>query len=92
MVYITLRITGFLEFAHRSAFKKLEKTFRKLDLFPSSGEGETLILLGPLEKANLNLSLSHIESVSLSVLVSSPGPDTDSSLKVAVLSYMGHPL
>jgi hypothetical protein len=29
--------------------------FRKLDLFPSLGEGrETSILLGPLERANLN--------------------------------------
>jgi hypothetical protein len=33
--------------------KKLENTtFRKLDLFPSSGEGETLTLLGSLERAN----------------------------------------
>jgi hypothetical protein len=31
--------------------------FRKLDLFPSSGEGEkTPIQLGPLERANLNQS------------------------------------
>jgi hypothetical protein len=31
-----------------------EKTFRKLDLFPSSGEGKkTPTLLGPLERANL---------------------------------------
>jgi hypothetical protein len=30
--------------------------FRKLDLFPSSGEGQkTPTLLGPLEKANFNL-------------------------------------
>jgi hypothetical protein len=29
-------------------------TFRKLDLFPSSGEGRTPTLLGPLERANLN--------------------------------------
>jgi hypothetical protein len=29
-------------------------TFRKLDLFLSSGEGETPTLLGPLERANLN--------------------------------------
>jgi hypothetical protein len=36
--------------------KKLENaTFRKLDLFPSSGEGgETPTLLDPLERANLN--------------------------------------
>jgi hypothetical protein len=36
-----LRITGFLEFVHLPLFKKLEdRTFRKMDLFPSSGEGE----------------------------------------------------
>jgi hypothetical protein len=35
----TLRITGFLFFAHRPIFDKLGKTtFRKQDLFPSSGE------------------------------------------------------
>jgi hypothetical protein len=35
--------------------KKLENiTFLKLGLFPSSDEGETLTLLGPLERANLN--------------------------------------
>jgi hypothetical protein len=28
--------------------------FRKLDLFPSSGEEKTSTLLGPLERANLN--------------------------------------
>jgi hypothetical protein len=28
--------------------------FQKLDMFPSSGEGETPTLLGPLEGANLN--------------------------------------
>jgi hypothetical protein len=35
---------------------KLRKntTFRKLDLFPSSGEGKKPILLGPLERASLN--------------------------------------
>jgi hypothetical protein len=32
--------TGFLDFAHRPEFYKQENTtFRKLDLFPSSGEG-----------------------------------------------------
>jgi hypothetical protein len=30
------------------------KTFRKLDLFPSSGEWETHTLLGPLERFNLS--------------------------------------
>jgi hypothetical protein len=55
MVY-NLRITKFLDFVYRTEFQKLEsKTFRKLDLFPSSGEGrETTTLLGPLEIANLN--------------------------------------
>jgi hypothetical protein len=28
--------------------------FRKLDLHPSTGEGETPTLLGPLERANFN--------------------------------------
>jgi hypothetical protein len=46
---VILRITGFLEFVHRPVFYKLEHTtFRKLYLFPSSGErGETPTLLGP---------------------------------------------
>jgi hypothetical protein len=35
--------------------KKLKNTtFRKLDLFPSSGRGGTPNQLGPLERANLN--------------------------------------
>jgi hypothetical protein len=35
------RITGFLDFFHRPVFYRIENTtFRKLDLFPSSGEGE----------------------------------------------------
>jgi hypothetical protein len=35
--------------------EKLEKMFRKVDLFPSPGEGkETSTLLGPLENTNLN--------------------------------------
>jgi hypothetical protein len=39
MVY--KRITEFLEFVHRPVFSKLENTtFRKLDLFLSSGERE----------------------------------------------------
>jgi hypothetical protein len=49
------RITEFLDFVRRPLFYKLENTrFRKLDMFPPSGEGETPILLGPLEKASLN--------------------------------------
>jgi hypothetical protein len=41
--------------------KQLENTtFRKLDLFPSSGDRkETPTLLGPLERANLNHWFSH---------------------------------
>jgi hypothetical protein len=37
------RITGFLHFAHRPIFDKLENTtFRKQDLFLSSGEGKEI--------------------------------------------------
>jgi hypothetical protein len=43
MMYDT-QIYWLLDFAHRLVFKKLEnRTFRKLDLFPSSGEGEPVI-------------------------------------------------
>jgi hypothetical protein len=44
------RIKGFLDFVHRLNSKKLEDkntTFRKLDLFPSSGEGRHLLCLVP---------------------------------------------
>jgi hypothetical protein len=53
---ITLRISGFLDFVHHPIFYKLESiTFRKLDLFPSSGEGvKTPTQLGRLERANLS--------------------------------------
>jgi hypothetical protein len=46
---------GLLDFELRRSSDILKKTtFRKLDLFPSSGEeGETSTLLGPLERANL---------------------------------------
>jgi hypothetical protein len=52
---ITLRIAVFLDFVHRPEFWMLENwTFRKLDLFPSSGEGwETPTMLGSLGRANL---------------------------------------
>jgi hypothetical protein len=51
-----LKITGGSDFIHRPVFYKLENTtFRKLDLFPSSDEEETPILLGPLETASLDL-------------------------------------
>jgi hypothetical protein len=37
---LCFRITGFLDFFHHPVFKRLENaTFRKVDLFPSSGEG-----------------------------------------------------
>jgi hypothetical protein len=44
-------------------------TFQKLDLFPSSGEvRETPILLGPLERANLNHWINRVD-------VSLPSPE-----------------
>jgi hypothetical protein len=53
---MTLRITGFLDFAHRPEFWELwNRMFRKLDLFPSQGEGtESSALRGPLERGNLS--------------------------------------
>jgi hypothetical protein len=49
-------LLGFLDFFHRPVFYKIENTmFRKLDLFPSSGDAEkTPTQLGSLERANLN--------------------------------------
>jgi hypothetical protein len=59
---IYLRITRFLDFVHRPVFQKLENTtFRKLDLFPSSGEGaKTLTLLGPLSDS-LTWGRKHVQ-------------------------------
>jgi hypothetical protein len=37
-----------------------QNVFRELDLFPSSGEGETHTLLGPLERADLNHWTTHV--------------------------------
>jgi hypothetical protein len=50
------KINGFLGFVRCPEFSILENTtFRKLDLFPSSGEGREIpTLLGSLERANLN--------------------------------------
>jgi hypothetical protein len=51
------RITGFLDSVHRPVFCKIQKntTFRKLDLFPCSGEDwGTPAMLGALERSNLN--------------------------------------
>jgi hypothetical protein len=46
------KITGFMDFVHSPEFWMLENTtFRKLDTFPSSGEGEEDIYsVGPLKK------------------------------------------
>jgi hypothetical protein len=44
-VWILLRVTGFLDFAHRPVVFEIENTaFRKLDLFPFSGEGGDALL------------------------------------------------
>jgi hypothetical protein len=48
---IKRKITGVLDFVHRPELKKY-KTFRKLDLFPSSGEGTNAhTLLRTLKRA-----------------------------------------
>jgi hypothetical protein len=53
MVSCTLK-NLFLDFFHRLMFLK-NITFRKLDLFPSSGKIMVVrTLLGPLERASLN--------------------------------------
>jgi hypothetical protein len=55
MVYDTHNYWGFVLGQSSGILKTLENTtFRKPDLFPSSGEGETPIPLGPLERANLS--------------------------------------
>jgi hypothetical protein len=56
MLYATLNCWVFGLCPFSGILTKLENTtFRKLDLFPSSGYGwETATLLGPLERANLN--------------------------------------
>jgi hypothetical protein len=46
-----LRITGFSDFVLRPVFYTLENTFRKLDLFPSSGEGRDTYSVGSLRKS-----------------------------------------
>jgi hypothetical protein len=44
-----------MDFFHRPVFWKTDNTtFRKLDLFPSSGEGEHTYSISTLERANLN--------------------------------------
>jgi hypothetical protein len=56
MVYDTqTELLGFCTLFIIQYIKKLENTmFQNLDLFLSSGEGETLTMLGPLERANIN--------------------------------------
>jgi hypothetical protein len=50
-----LKISVFLDFFHRPVFERLENTtFRKLDLFSSSGEGGRHLLSWILERANLS--------------------------------------
>jgi hypothetical protein len=71
--YFIHRIYGFSDFVQRLDSKELEDkntTFRKLDLFPSSGERRHLLCWVPGEP----MSESHCDwqSVSRSVLVSSP--------------------
>jgi hypothetical protein len=64
-----LGITGVSDFVHHPMFEKLENiTFRKLDLFPSSGEGEMPTLLDPVERANLNDWTTHVRVQSQSNL------------------------
>jgi hypothetical protein len=55
MVYVEQNSQNFSGLFPSSGIPK-NTTFRKLDLFPSSGEGGEKILtqLGPLERANLN--------------------------------------
>jgi hypothetical protein len=49
-----LALWSFWTLAINSYSKKPENTtFQKLDLFPSSGEGGTPTMLGPLERSNL---------------------------------------
>jgi hypothetical protein len=47
-------ITGFSDFVHRLVFEKLQNTtFRKRDLFQSSGGRGIPTLLGPLERDSI---------------------------------------
>jgi hypothetical protein len=53
MVYNTRNYWGFGLCQLSSIIKPREQLFWRLCLFPSSGEGDTPILLGPLERAVL---------------------------------------
>jgi hypothetical protein len=74
---ITLRFTGFLDFFHRPVFWKLENTtFRKLDLFPSSGVGgKTPTQLGPLDRDSLNHWTTPVIFTQLIRCLPSPIPE-----------------
>jgi hypothetical protein len=58
-------MSGFLDFVRYPVLETPENTtFRRLDLFPSSGERwETHILLGPLERADLNRPVIYVSSL-----------------------------
>jgi hypothetical protein len=58
-------IAGFLDFVHLPVLQTQKNTtFRKVDLFPSSGEGrETSILLGLLERANINHWATYVSII-----------------------------
>jgi hypothetical protein len=62
--FITFTIIASLDFAHRPELEILENTtFRKLDVYPSSGEErKTRTLLGPSKRANLNDWTNHLKS------------------------------
>jgi hypothetical protein len=64
MVYVEQNSQNFSGFFPSSGIPK-NTTFRKLDLFPSWGEGgeKTPIQLGPLERANLNHHRSSFRNV-----------------------------
>jgi hypothetical protein len=51
----------FSDFDHHPVLKIRNTTFRKMYLFPSSGEGETPAMLGCLESANLNHWTTHVK-------------------------------
>jgi hypothetical protein len=67
----------FLDFFHRPVFQK-NTTFRKLDLFPSSGEGgeKALTQLGPLERANLNSVMEIVQKNSVNSVQHTPSSES----------------
>jgi hypothetical protein len=75
-----------LDCVHRQEFEKQEDTtFRKLDVFPSSGVGEKMpTLLGPLEIANLSI-LDTERTRSLFHPPSDSSPETTVSLPIFLL-------